>query len=209
LETIEKDVGNSPDELAVCVEARTGDPFRVLVSTLLSLRARDEVTHIVTRSLLAEAPDPKTLADLSQEKVVHLIRQTSFRNTKALHLRGIAKDLIEKHDGTVPETMGELLALKGIGRKSANLILNLGFGKGGVCVDTHVFSLSNRLGIVRARTPAEAEKNLQKKLPPGWWIKVNGIFIAFGRKTCTPFLPKCSKCPVHDKCPQIGINKHR
>jgi endonuclease-3 len=160
------------------------------------------------KSLLEEAPDPKILANLSQERVVHLIRQTSFRNTKALHLRGIAKDLLEKHDGVVPDTMEELLTFKGIGRKSANLILNLGFGKGGVCVDTHVFSLSNRLGIVKAKTPAEAEKLLQEKLPNEWWIKVNGILIAFGRKTCTPFLPKCSVCPVNGQCPRIGVDKH-
>ncbi len=203
------DVHDSPNDLAVCVAAKTGDPFRVLVSTLLSLRARDEITHIVMESLLNEAPDPKTLAALSQERVVHLIRQTSFRNTKALRLREISKTLIERHGGAIPGTMEELLTLKGVGRKSANLILNLGFGKGGVCVDTHVFSISNRLGIIKAKNPKEAEVFLQRKLPADWWIKVNGVLIAFGRKTCTSFLPKCTKCPVYAQCPRIGVDKHR
>ncbi len=205
LDRISKFVGERPDKLAVTVAARTGDPFAVLVSTVLSLRARDEVTHVVTKVLLSKASTPFALASLTQEEVVHLIHQTSFRNTKARHLVGIAKDLLEKHDGRVPDTMDGLLSLKGVGRKSANLVLNLAFEKGGVCVDTHVLRVVNRLGVIKARTPGEAEVLLEKVLPRLWHIPVNGVLIAFGRTQCLPVRPKCSTCPVRKWCPKEGI----
>ena len=209
LEKISNFVGSSPDDLAVTIASRRHDPYAVLVSTILSLRARDETTQIVTPALLSEAPNPETLASLSQERIVHLIRQTSFRNTKARHLRGIARDIMEKHDGTVPHTIEELLSFKGVGRKSANLILTLGFGKQAICCDTHVHRLSNRLGFVRTGKPEETERALMTVLPKKWWIPINGILIAFGRVHCTPISPKCSGCPIGKSCPRIGVGKNR
>ena len=209
LDKIRRFVGQDPDGLAVTKASRRHDPYAVLVSTILSLRARDETTQIVTPALLAEAPTPEALASLSQERVVHLIRQTSFRNTKARHLRGIAAEIVEKHSGVVPNTIEGLLSFKGIGRKSANLILTLGFGKQAICVDTHVHRLSNRLGFVSTGKPEETERALMTVLPKKWWIPINSVLIAFGRKICTPVSPKCSECPVEKSCPRIGVDKYR
>ncbi len=202
-------VGSKPDALAVTVESRTGDPWRVLVSTVLSLRCRDEVTAVVTKKLLEEAPTPEKMASLTEQRILELIYSTSFNRTKAHTLRFIADTLIVKHDGKVPNTFEGLITLHGIGRKCANLILTHGFGQKAICVDTHVHRLSNRLSFVRTKTPAETEEALRKSLPAKWWIDINGILIEFGRTHCTPVLPKCSTCPVLSKCYRVGVEKSR
>lgn len=209
LSTISRFVGSSPEDLAVTVESRSGDPWRVLVSTILSLRARDEVTAVIGPRLLKEAPTPLAMSFMREERIAELIRQGSFYKTKARHLHGIARDLVEKHGGRVPDTMEELLSLKGVGRKSANLILTHGFEKLGVCVDVHVHRITNRLGVVRTRKPAETEKALRESLPKAWWIPVNGVLIAFGRQHCTPVAPRCSTCPVARSCERVGVENTR
>jgi endonuclease-3 len=198
-------VGSRPDSLAVTVEGRTGNPFRVLVATILSLRARDEVTAQIAPALLAEAPTPEALSTMPLRRIQSLIRRGSFYRTKALHLREISKQLVERHGGRVPDTVEELVALKGVGRKSANLVLNLAFGKLAVCVDTHVHRVSNRLGWVRTRRPAETEQELMRVLPKTAWIPLNGGLIAFGRTVCLPVAPKCGECPVSHACARVGV----
>lgn len=202
-------VGSKPDALAVTVESRTGDPWRVLVSTVLSLRCRDEVTAVVTKKLLEEAPTPKEMISLSQDRVLELIYSISFNKTKAYKLHIIACTLLEKFGGKVPDNFEDLISIYGIGRKCANLILTHGFGQKAICVDTHVHRLSNRLSFVRTKTPAETEDALRKSLPIKWWIDVNGILIEFGRTHCTPVLPKCSTCPIMSMCERIGVEKNR
>jgi endonuclease-3 len=202
-------VGESPDDLAVTVAARSGDPFKVLVSTILSLRTRDEVTAIATPRLLAEAPTPQAMVALSEERIAKLIYPTSFHNMKARYIRNIAQELLNNYGGKVPDTIEGLILLKGIGRKSANLILSLGFGKSYICVDTHVHRLSNRLGFVETSTPVQTELTLMSVLPKRWWIPINGLLIVFGRQHCTPISPKCSTCPVSNLCPRNGVVKHR
>jgi endonuclease III len=208
LQKISDHVGSAPDALAVTVAARSS-PYATLVSTVLSLRTRDEVCAVVTPRLLARAPDPAALHALSQDTIQELIYPTSFYRMKAGHFKSIAQDLIEKFNGHVPDTREGLMSLKGIGRKSANLILTLGFGKSAICVDTHVHRISNRLGFVKTKNPLETELALEKVLPEKWWIDVNGALIAFGRSQCVPVSPKCSSCPIRDACPRDGVGISR
>jgi endonuclease-3 len=191
------------------VAARRQDPFAVLVSTMISLRTKDEVTGAAAARLLERAASPRELASLGEAAIARLIYPAGFYRTKARHLRQAARLLEERHAGRVPESMEELLALPGVGRKTANLVRNLGFGLPGICVDTHVHRISNRLGWVRTRTPLETERALQAILPRRWWIPVNGLLVAFGQRTCTPQSPKCSACPICRHCARVGVNRSR
>ena len=188
---------------------RPEQPFAVLVSTMISLRTKDEVTAAASARLLARAASPRELGSLSQTAIARLIYPAGFYRTKARHLRQAARLLEERHGGRVPEAMEELLALPGVGRKTANLVRNLGFGLPGICVDTHVHRISNRLGWVRTRNPLETERALQAILPRRYWIPVNGLLVAFGQRTCTPQSPWCSRCPIRAYCRRIGVGRSR
>jgi endonuclease-3 len=185
------------------------DPFHVLVSTVISLRTKDEVTEAASRRLLDRAPGPKELAALPARSIERLIYPAGFYRTKARHLREIARILLETHRGRVPESMESLLALPGVGRKTANLVRNLGYGLEGICVDTHVHRISNRLGWVRTRNPAETEKALEEVLPRKHWIAINTILVQFGQTTCKPLSPICSACPLSRDCPRRGVTRSR
>lgn len=206
LEKVSARVGERPDGLAVTVAARSGDPFHVLVATVLSLRARDEVVAVIAPKLIEAAPTPEAMASMRIEEIERLIRSGSFYKTKAKHLREMAQVLVDKHGGRVPETVEGLVSLKGVGRKSANLVLNLGFGKDAVCVDVHVHRISNRLGFVSTRKPAETERALEALLPREWWIPINGALIAFGKTVCLPSRPRCGECPVRGSCERNGVD---
>jgi endonuclease-3 len=185
------------------------DPFHVLVSTVISLRTKDEVTDAAARRLLARAPGPRELARLPARSIEKLIYPAGFYRTKARHLREIAGHLLERHGGRVPSDMEQLLDLPGVGRKTANLVRNLGFGLDGICVDTHVHRISNRLGWAATRSPAETEKALEAVLPRKHWIAINTILVQFGQTTCTPVSPFCSRCPVAGACPRAGVTRSR
>ena len=189
--------------------ARREDPFAVLLSTMISLRTKDEVTASASARLLARAGSPQALAALSEAVISRLIYPAGFYRTKARHLRQTARLLVERHGGRVPAAMEELLALPGVGRKTANLVRNLGFGLEGICVDTHVHRISNRLGWVRTRTPLETERALEAVLPRRYWIPVNGLLVAFGQRTCTPQSPRCSACPIRAHCARVGVARSR
>lgn len=205
---ISKFVGTQPDDLAV-TRASKLSPYATLVSTLLSLRCRDEITQRVTPALLLVAPTPEKMLELSDGEISEIIYSTSFRNLKARAIRKASKQIFEQHKGQVPDTLEGLLGLFGVGRKSANLILTLGFGKPGICVDTHVHRISNRLGFVRTKTPEQTEMALRESLSRKWWIDINGVLIAFGRAQCTPVAPKCSTCPVKKQCKKAGVTRSR
>jgi endonuclease-3 len=191
------------------VAARREDPFAVLVSTMISLRTKDQVTAAASARLLARAGGPAALAALSEAAIGRLIFPAGFYRTKARHLRAAARLLLQRHGGQVPRSMEDLLALPGVGRKTANLVRNLGFGLPGICVDTHVHRISNRLGWVRTRTPLETERALEGVLPRRWWIPINGLLVAFGQRTCTPQSPKCSACPIRRHCARVGVTRSR
>lgn len=188
---------------------RGATPFDILVSTLLSLRTKDEVTAKATGRLLAVARTPETMVKLAPGEIEKLIYPVGFYPTKAKRLITISRILIDQYKGTVPETMEELTALPGVGRKTANLVLVEGFKIPAICVDTHVHRISNRIGYVKTKTPDKTEMALRKKLPKRHWVRYNELLVAFGQVLCRPISPFCSRCPVTEMCPQIGVARHR
>jgi endonuclease III len=198
----------SPTAVGVVAE-KSRDPFRVLISCLISLRTKDEVTGEASARLFRLATAPGRMADLPTATIARAIYPAGFYRTKATTIREICRVLLERHSGKVPDTMEELLALKGVGRKTANLVLTVGFGKPGICVDTHVHRISNRLGIVATKTPEQTEFALRQVLPPRHWIPYNDLLVTFGQNVCKPISPLCSRCPVAALCPQIGVGTRR
>ncbi|HVP18629.1 MAG TPA: endonuclease III [Spirochaetia bacterium] len=191
------------------VARENNDPFRVLVATMISLRTKDAVTSVASDKLLAVAGTPVRLARLPEGRIARLIYPAGFYRTKARSLRKAARILVAEHGGKVPRTMEELLALPGVGRKTANLVLNLGYGLPGICVDTHVHRISNRMGWVRTRDPAGTEKALMEILPRRHWIGINELLVRYGQSVCTPLSPHCSTCAVAAWCARVGVTRSR
>jgi endonuclease-3 len=186
-----------------------GSPFEVLVSTVLSLRTKDDCTRGAVERLFAKARTPEGILSLTEPEIEKLIYPVGFYKTKARNLLSISDILLKKYGGKVPDEIDTLLELPGVGRKTANLVVTLGYGKPGICVDTHVHRISNRWGYVETKTPEETEFALRKKLPAEWWIPYNDILVAFGQTICHPTSPWCSKCPVSADCPRIGVARSR
>jgi endonuclease III len=207
LARISRKLGRAANDLAVSKVARKRDPFHVLVACLISLRTKDEVTDVAAPRLLARAATPRALARLPVRTIERLIFPAGFYHTKARRLRALGRTLEER--GGMPDTLEGLLALHGVGRKTANLVLTLGFGKPGVCVDTHVHRISNRLGFARTRAPDQTERVLRARLPQRWWIPINDLLVTWGRTVCGPLSPRCSACVVRDLCLRTGVTRSR
>jgi endonuclease-3 len=191
------------------VEHATRSPYALLVSCVISLRTKDEVTAVASRRLLELAPTPARLAELPERTIAKAIYPAGFYRTKARQLRRIGSILEESHGGAVPADEEGLLALPGVGRKTANLVLGLGFGVPAICVDTHVHRISNRLGLVETTSVHSTELALQKLLPRAFWIPINDLLVTFGQNRCHPMSPRCSGCPLDDLCPRFGVTRHR
>lgn len=192
------------------VEAdRNRDPFRVLVSCLLSLRTQDRTTAGACRRLFGLADTPCAISHLSVNVIEKAIYPVGFYRNKARTIKALADDIITLHEGQVPDTMEGLLSLKGVGRKTANLVLSAGFGKPGICVDTHVHRITNRWGYVDTSTPLETEMALRAKLPPRHWTAINKLLVMFGQNCCKPVSPLCSKCVISRYCPRRGVTRSR
>jgi len=189
--------------------AERRDPFQVLISTILSLRTKDETTATATHRLFRLARTPETMAKLPAKRIVRAIYPVGFYHTKARTIIDICRRLVKEFGSKVPSSLDTLLTFKGVGRKTANLVLTRGFGLPGICVDTHVHRISNRLGVVKTRDPEETEFALRKVLPKEYWIIYNDLLVAFGQNLCRPISPKCSECPIERYCPKIGVNKSR
>jgi len=194
---------------AVTVVARERDPFKVLVSCILSLRTQDRTTAEASARLFGLAGCPADMLSLSPEVIEEAIYPVGFYRNKARAILGICSALLERHEGKVPDYMEELLGLPGVGRKTANLVLTIGYGKPGICVDTHVHRITNRWGYVSTRDPEETETALRNKLPKRYWIEINDLLVTFGQNQCRPVSPICSSCPVNSYCDRIGVTKHR
>ncbi len=185
------------------------DPFRVLVSCLISLRTKDEVTLASSEKLFAVADTPQKTLELTEEEIGKLIYPAGFYKTKAKTIKNICEILIEKYDGKVPHEIDELVTLKGVGRKTANLVVVEGYGRPAVCVDTHVHRIFNRLGYVKTKTPDKTEIELRKHLPEKYWIRINEILVAYGRSICRPVSPICSSCGLYELCDKVGVTTRR
>ncbi len=185
------------------------DPFKVLISTIISSRTKDDVTLKASKRLFSVADTPEKMKDVPEPRIAECIYPAGFYTTKAKHIREASILLTKNFAGEVPESRDDLLLLPGVGRKTANLVLNLGFGIPAICVDTHVHRISNRIGFVHTKSPEETERELMKILPKNYWIEINGLFVAFGKKICTPQSPLCSTCTFREECPKIGVERSR
>ena len=184
-------------------------PFRVLISCILSLRTQDQTTAVASKRLFALADTPETMRGLSERKIAKTIYPVGFYRTKAKVIRDICETLVRDYRGAVPDEIDELLKLKGVGRKTANLVVTLGYRKPGICVDTHVHRISNRWGYVRTKNPKETEFALRAKLPRQYWIEYNDLLVTFGQQLCRPISPQCTICPVEKFCDKVGVKAHR
>jgi len=191
------------------VAAERRDPFRVLIACLLSLRTKDETTGPAAARLFALADTPEAMRRLPAKRIERAIFPVGFYRTKARVLLGVCRDLLERFGGQVPDDIDRLLTLKGVGRKTANLVVTQGFNKPGICVDIHVHRISNRLGYVKTKNPTETETALRKRLPRRYWIGYNDLLVSFGQNICHPVSPQCSECPVRPRCARVGVTRWR
>jgi endonuclease-3 len=211
LETWRRDTRADGDDPSVTTvaERHRRDPWAVLASTILSLRTKDEVTLVRSQALLERAPTPEKLLLLTTEEIEKLIYPVGFYHTKARNLQKIAAIIMETHKGQVPAGMEALLALPGVGRKTANLTLTEGFDMDGICVDVHVHRITNRLGALRSKTPEETEMLLREILPKKYWKRINLLLVLYGQRVCRPVSPFCSRCALTRYCGRVGVERSR
>lgn len=191
------------------ISQRDNDPFKVLISCILSLRTKDTTTGLASLRLFSLADTPEKMFQLDVKQVEQAIYPVGFYRNKASQIIEICRQLVEKYDGCVPESIEELLKFKGVGRKTANLVVTLGFGKPGICVDTHVHRICNRWGYLNTKTPEETEFRLREILPEKYWLRINDLLVTFGQNLCKPVSPFCSKCPIYDFCQRNNVIKNR
>lgn len=184
-------------------------PYKILITTILSLRTKDTLTAQVAPRLFALADNPYDMVHYPPEEIEKVIYPVGFYRNKARSILAISRQLIEDYQGRVPDDLDELLKLPGVGRKTANLVLTAGYQKPGICVDTHVHRISNRWGYVTTRSPEETEWALREKLPPEYWLDYNGLLVSLGQTICHPTSPWCSKCPVIQFCDRRGLVRSR
>src|SRR5688500_10836821 len=189
-------------------EAQAEHPFQILIATLLSARTQDATTHAASTRLFRRARTPRTMARLPVKEIERLIYPVSFYRNKARHVKACCEMLVSRFHGRVPSTMEELVMLPGVGRKTANLVMILGFKSlQNICVDTHVHRISNRLGWVRTGLPDETEQALYRATDQRWWPYINLYLVTWGQNVCRPVYPKCGDCVIADECPRIGVNR--
>jgi len=191
------------------IAAEQRDPFKVLIGCILSLRTKDQTTAQASARLFALAGEPAALAACELGTIERAIYPVGFYRTKARAIRDLSADLLARFDGQVPDRIELLLTLKGVGRKTANLVVTQAFGKPGICVDTHVHRISNRWGLVRTKTPEQTEAALRRTLPRRYWLEFNELLVAFGQTICQPVSPRCSQCPISQDCPALGVSRRR
>ncbi len=185
------------------------DPFIVLIACLLSLRARDTVTYGVCITLFERARSPEELVKIPISELEHMLHTLGFYRKKARTIVSVSNELIMRFNSSVPYTEEELLSIKGVGRKTANLVRGEAFGIPAICVDTHVHQVANRLGWVATKNAEQTERALMKLVPEEYWISLNYLLVIWGQNICVPLSPWCSQCAIRPWCPQVGVKKHR
>ncbi|MHA1967341.1 MAG: endonuclease III domain-containing protein [Candidatus Hodarchaeales archaeon] len=207
------------DPLVTSITKKRRDPFQILIATILSLRTKDVITAEASKQLFSRADTPESILNLPIKDLEEIIYPVGFYKRKTETIRNICQRLINDYDGKVPDSLEELLSFKGVGRKTANLVITMGFGKPGICVDVHVGRITQRIGIVPIKgekegkpvfyDPDTVEMILREILPKKWWIPINDLLVRWGQNVCAPISPKCSKCIVSDNCLKIGVVKSR
>ncbi|MEM7183364.1 MAG: endonuclease III [Spirochaetota bacterium] len=191
------------------IASESRSPFKVLISTLISARTKDEVTYRASRNLYQRADTPEKILELSEKEIADLIYPAGFYKTKAKNILLCCQRLIEVYNSEVPADMEEMVTLAGVGRKTANLVMTLGFALPGICVDTHVHRICNRWGYIQTKTPEKTEWALREKLPKKYWIPINSILVSYGQKVCKPISPHCSTCKLANFCEKNDVDKSR
>ena len=187
-------------------EEQAEEPFQILIATLLSARTQDATTHAASTRLFRRARTPRSMAAMPVREIEKLIYPVSFYRNKARHVKACCRMLIDRFGGRVPSTLEELVLLPGVGRKTANLVMILGFrSRRNICVDTHVHRISNRLGWVKTTQPEETEQALYRAIDPRWWPYINLYLVTWGQNVCRPVYPRCGDCVIRDECPRIGV----
>lgn len=209
IQTLRQSVATMELPIVTEISQNRRSPFEVLIATILSLRTKDEVTRFASKRLLERAHTPHQMLSLDDSEIAKLIYPVGFYKTKSKTILEISRVLIRDHDGLVPDNLDDLLCLKGVGRKTANLVITLGYGKLGVCVDTHVHRISNRLGYVKTKTPEQTEMALRAQLPKQYWIQYNDLLVTWGQNVCKPISPICSKCDIDQYCQRVGVTRSR
>lgn len=195
--------------LGVVSRKSNRDPFRILIACLLSLRTKDKTTGEASGRLFALAHQPASMLALPLQKIEQAIYPVCFYRTKAKSIHAICRRLLEAYGGAVPDSIEELVTLSGVGRKTANLVVTVAFGKPGICVDIHVHRISNRWGYVKTKTPEETEEALRLKLPKPHWITFNDLLVPYGQHLCQPVSPFCSQCKLTEYCDRVGVTRSR
>jgi endonuclease-3 len=196
LDILEKEYPKWQAPVLDLIAVNTHDPFRILISTIISLRTKDQVTTAASKKLYAVADTPEAIAKLPIETIEKLIYPAGFYHNKARQIKTICKILVDTYNSSVPNNMEDLLSFKGVGRKTANLVLALGFNIPAICVDTHVHRITNRLGYIQTSVPEQTEFALREKLPEKYWLRINTLLVAFGQTICQPIRPKCQECKI-------------
>ncbi|MDZ7859415.1 MAG: endonuclease III [Candidatus Krumholzibacteriota bacterium] len=191
------------------IAQKTNSPFKVLISTVISARTKDEVTAESSRRLFALADSAEAIASLSEKAIAKAIYPAGFYNTKAKSIKKLSRQLLREFNSRVPDTLEELIRLPGVGRKTANLVIARGFGKPAICVDTHVHRIANRLGLIKTDNPTQSEYALREILDKKYWIEINDLFVIFGRTVCRPVSPFCSMCGIINLCKRKGVERSR
>ena len=209
VQILRHELRNLPDPSVTLVGKKWNDPFLVLISCILSLRTKDQTTLPASERLFKKAHTPQKMLLLTARQIEQLIYPVGFYRNKAKAILGICRDLIERFDGRVPDSLEDLLTFHGVGRKTANLVLTEGFRKPGICVDTHVHRISNRMGYVKTKNPEETEMSLRQKLPKKYWMEFNTLLVMWGQNICKPVSPLCSQCRVSSYCARLGVTINR
>jgi endonuclease-3 len=209
IRVLKKEIRRWKEPVVGVVAKASRDPFQILLSTVLSLRTKDQTTAEASARLFRLATTPRAMLAVPRRAIERAIYPVGFYRTKARHIHDICRDLLARYGGRVPDDIEELLTLKGVGRKTANLVVTLGYRKPGICVDIHVHRISNRWGYIRTKTPERSEAALRGKLPRRYWLIYNDLLVPFGQNLCTPVSPRCSQCKLARYCERVGVVKSR
>ncbi len=209
LRILRREIRQWQEPVVGVVARESRDPFKILIACVLSLRTKDQTTTEASRRLFTLAAHPASMVKVPLRLIERAIYPVGFYRTKAKQIREICRRLLSQFGGRVPDSIEALLTLPGVGRKTANLVVTVGYNKPGICVDTHVHRISNRWGYVRTKTPEHTEEALRRKLPLRYWITFNDLLVPFGQNLCQPVSPFCSRCMIRKYCDRVGVLRSR